>query len=420
MKRIIKKIIFTILMFSLIPLVNASVVPLARIGDKVYDTLEEAINAVSEDDVITLISNVELDNTLEINKVVNIDLNGNNILAKERVFQIKDGFLTLSGKGTIKETKPNYGAVILIGSSEPTGDKYSSVSVGKDVTLEGWSGIFINHESSKSYGVYAYLEGKIKAIDDVNGGSGSGIYVNGNIKTQEESPVINIMDGAEITSTGNGLYIAGYSTFYIGDAYIEGVESGIGIKSGKLIIDGATVVCNGEDKTPTEGYNNGIKASGTTIQIESNSGYAGKIEIDISRGTFKSKNSNVMYEYIGKGNSSKIYSMSVSGGTFVSEANKEVFSFSNSFKDIHSGFVSGGEYSSDPSLYLKSGYTTVVDNDIFTVTKSTMKGVNSNSISENNSFIKIIITTIIIIVLGILIYINKIKIFRLLKLILNK
>lgn len=44
-----------------------------------------------------------------------------------------------------------------------------------------------------------------------------------------------------------------------------GVESGIEIKAGKLNIDGATVIESGEDKTPTSGYNNVIKASGTAI-----------------------------------------------------------------------------------------------------------------------------------------------------------
>lgn len=413
----IKKIVFVLVIFCIIPIVSASTVPLVQIGGKYYDTLEDAINAATDDDIISLISNIELDNTLEINKVVNINLNGNDITASEKVFEVKGGFLTLSGKGTVKETKPNYGAVMLIGSNNPKDDKYSGVMVGEDVTLEGWSGIFINHESSKSYGVFAYLDGKINAVNDVNGDSGIGIYVNGNIQDQTEHPIINIMDGAEIKSTGNALYIAGYSTFYIGDAYIEGIESGIGIKSGKLIIDGATVVCNGKDATPTEGYNNGMKQSGTTIQIESNTGYSGDIELDISSGNFISKNSNVIYEYIGRGNSSLIYSMSVSGGTFVSDAGKEVFSFSNSFKDIHSGFISGGEYSSDPSSYLKTGYTTIVDDDMYSVVKSTMKEVNANNINTNNSpyFIKYFIIVISIIVFAIAIYFNREKIYYFLK-----
>ena len=407
-----KKFLFCLLIFCLIPIVNASTTPLVKIGGRFYDTLESAINAVGENETISLISDVKLDNTLKINKVVNIDLNGNDISAYEKVFEVKDGYLTLSGKGTVKEINPNYGAVMLIGSDVPT-EKYSGVSVGKDVTLEGWSGIFINHYNSKSYGVSVNFEGTINSFEDASGITGAGIYVNGNIKEKDYNPVVNIMDDAKITSTGNGLYIAGYSTFNIGDAYIEGDESAIGIKSGKLIIDGATLICNGEDKTPTEGYNNGIKASGTTIQIESNIGYRGDIEIDISSGKFISKNSNVIYEYIGKGNSSKIYSMSISGGSFVSGKNKDVFSFSDSFKDIHSGFISGGEYSTNPTNYLKSGYTVVTD-DMYNVVKSTMKELNSNNIKQSNSFITCLITLLLILMSSIIIYFNRVKICKLL------
>jgi len=402
----------------LIPcVVSAATTPLARIGDRFYENLEDAIKAASENDTITLVSNVTPEETLMIDKIVNIDLNGNTISGDEKVFHVNGGFLTFTGKGTVKETKPNYGAVMLTGSTVPTGDKYSGVRVGADVTLEGWSGIFINHENSKSYDVVAYIDGKINAVNDVSGGEGAGVYVNGNIKDEASHPVVNISDGAEIKSTGTGLYIAGYSTFYIGDAYIEGVESAIGIKSGKLIINGATVVCNGEDKTPTEGNNNGIKASGTAIQIESNNGYAGDIEIDISRGTFKSKNSNVIYEYIGKGANSLIYSMSISGGTFESEAGKDVFFFSDSFKDIHSGFISGGKYSSNPTEYLKSGYTTTKDGNFYNVTKSTMKSVVSNSTTNgtSNSFFKSIIIILTIVGFGVIAYLNRNKIVNLLK-----
>ena len=414
-----KKIIFNlILLFGLIPcMVSAATTPLARIGDKFYENLEEAIKAATENDTITLVADVETSNTFKIDKTVNIDLNGNTISGNEKIFHVQGGLLNLTGKGVIKEAKPNYGAVMLTGSSNPNEDKYSGVRVGKDVTLEGWSGIFINHENNKSYGVYAYLDGKINALDDTSGGKGAGIYVNGKIQDETSHPVVNISDGAEIKSTGNGLYIAGYSTFYIGDAYIEGEISGIGIKSGKLIINGATVICNGEDKTPTEGNSNGIKASGTAIQIESNTSYAGKIELDISRGTFKSKNSNVIYEYIGKGTDSLIYSMSISGGTFESEANKDVFSFSDSFKNIHSGFISGGKYSSDPTEYLKNGYTSTKDSNFYNVTKGTMKSVVSNSTTNNNSnsFFKSVIIIITIAVLGIIAYLNRTKIINLFK-----
>lgn len=407
-----KKIILFLLLSIFLPIgVSAGITPLAKVGDKYYSSLEEAILNVDSDDVITLISNITLDNSLQINKTVNINLNGNDIIAPEKVFQVKGGFLDLSGKGKVKESKPKYGAVMLVGSNNPNDDKYSSVHVGKDVTLEGWSGIFISHENSKSYGVSVYLDGNINAVDDVDGDSGIGVYVNGNIKDKEANPVVNISDGADITSTGAGLYIAGYSTFYIGKANITGVESGIGIKSGILNINGANVTATGLDKTPTGGHNNGIKASGTALQIESNNGYAGGIQIDISNGKFVSKNSHVIYEYIGRGDSSLIYSMSLSNGTFISEVGKDVFYFSDSFKDIHTGFISGGKYSSNPSEFLKNGYSTVKENGLYSVTKSTLKMVSANGVDNNKpTFLKSLISLIIIIILGFIIYLNRIKI----------
>lgn len=406
-----KNILFLVLLIFIVPIsVSASATPMAKIGQKYYYNLEEAIINANSEDVVTLVSDVNLDNSLLINKDVNLNLNGNNIMAKEKVFQVKGGFLNIVGKGIIKETEPYYGAIMLIGSSDYTDEKYSVVRVGKDVVLEGWSGIFINHESSKSYGVVAYLDGKINAVDDIDDGLGIGIYVNGNIKDKKGSPIVNISDTAQINSTGTGLYIAGYSTFNIGKSYISGVESGISMKSGILNIDGTTVICTGKDNTPTSGYNNGIKPSGAAIQIESNNGYAGKMQIDISNGNFTSMNSHVIYEYIGKGDNSLIYSMSISNGSFISKSLKDVFSFSESFKDIHSGFISGGKYSSNPNTYLKSGYTVVADEDSFSVVKSTLKTVFFNDYSNNNYFIKKLINLLFLIGLTIYIFFNRKKI----------
>jgi len=410
----LKKYIYCfIIIFFLIPsFVNASDTYEAKVENNYYMSLEDAIANATSEDTIVLTSNEVLEETLLINKTVNIDLNGKSISAPSKVFQVQGGTLNLTGKGIIKETEPNYGAIMVIGSIEQTNNSYSVVNVGKDVTLEGWSGIFITHNATKSYGVEVNLAGKINAIDDTNGGNGAGIYTNGKIKDQTNSPIINIQDGANITSSGNGLYIAGYSIVNIGKAYISGEEAGIGIKSGVLNINGATITSTGEDKTPTEGYNNGIKPSGAAIQIESNNGYAGNIELNITSGTITSKHSNVIYEYIGKGNSTQVKSINISSGKFISEDNKEVFDLSNSFKDNHPTFISGGQYSSNPSTYLKSGYTTTIDNNLYTIVKSTMKEVFFTNTNSNSNSIKITITVIAIIILCFIIYSNRIKIFN--------
>ena len=412
-----KFFIYLILFIEIFPsLVNASSNSAAKIRNMYYDSLESAIANANRGDIITLTSNVELDDTLLINKTINLNLNGRSISAPAKVFQVQGGTLNIDGEGIIKETKPNYGAIMIKGSSNPNDKDYSVVNVGANVALEGWSGIFITHDSAKSYGVDVNFAGKIKAVNDTEGANGIGIYVNGNIKDQTNAPVVNILDGAEIISSGNGLYIAGYSTFNIGTAYIEGIQSGIGIKAGTLNIAGATIVCNGKDNTPTEGYNNGMNASGTAIQIESNSGYAGNMNINIKDGNFKSKESNVIYEYIGKGNNSLVNSFNISGGNFTSGSAKEVFALSNSFKEKHNNFITGGKYSSNPNFYLLPGYTTTIENDLYNVVKSTMLEVENKNNSSNNNFSwGTIIILIGVLILIILTYLNRRKIINLLK-----
>lgn len=409
-----KKYIYSfIILLSIIPnIVNASDTYEAKVENNYYTSLEDAIANADSDDIIVLTSNEILDETLMINKTVNIDLNGKSISAPSKVFQVQGGTLNLTGKGIIKETEPNYGAIMVIGSTNETDNSYSIVNVGKDVTLEGWSGIFITHDNKKSYGIKINLDGTINAVNDINGGEGAGIYTNGNIQDITNSPIINISDTAKINSTGNGLYIAGYSTINIGASYISGIESAIGIKSGILNIDGATIICNGEDKTPTDGYNNGIKASGTAIQIESNNSYAGNIELNIKSGNLTSKHSNVIYEYIGRGTTTKVKSINLSGGNYVSEDNKEVFLLSNSLKTNHPKFITGGKYSSNPNIYLNSNYTATLDNDMYTVVKSTMKEdfLNNNNSKTNPLKTIIIITSVIIICF--VIYINRRKLFN--------
>lgn len=385
----------------------------ARIGDNFYDTLEEAINASSSTDIISLTGDVILDKTLEIKKTVNINLNNRTISTEEQVFLVKGGSLNLSGNGKIVETKPNYGAIMIIGSDDPSKKDYSTVSVGNGVTLEGWSGIFITHDNNKSYGVLVNMNGDINAVDDVSGGPGAGIYVNGKIKDDENSPIINLSNTVNITSTGNGIYAAGYATYNINGAYISGDESGLGIKSGVFNIIDGTIVGTGLDKTPTSGNNNGINASGTAIQIESNSGYKGDIELYIKDGDIKSKNSNVIYEYTVKNSQTKVKNIDITGGTYISDVKKEVFSLSDSFKSNHSSFISGGTYSSNPSDYLESGYSTSLnENSLYEVVRSTISVFGLKNEKRNNS-IPIFPIIGIIVVLGIITYLNRKKILNL-------
>ena len=362
----------------LLPLpVKASDGSLLRIGNNYYDSLVEAIDNYKDEDTIILISDNKLDESLNINKSIKIDLNGHNITAPEAVFKVQGGALHLTGNGKVYETKPNYGAIMIYGSTNLDDVNYSVVKIDKDVYLEGWSGIFITHDSLKSYGVLVNIDGTINAVNDSNGGTGIGVYVNGNIKHSTNYPVVNISNNAKITSTGNGIYMAGYMELNVNGGYIQGDEAAIGIKSGILNINSGTVVSTGSDETPSEGNNNGINPSGTAIQIESNSNYVGNMKILIKNGVIKSKNSYAIYEYIGKGNNSLVSSFDIKNGQF--ESGKNNFYLSNSFTEKHPYFIEGGLYTSNPEEYLYPGYNTTVNkNNFYEVSMATFSQVSKN------------------------------------------
>jgi len=417
LKKIFGSLVLIVLIFNFLK-VDASSNVKARIGNQFFDTLEEAIEAASSNDIINLTGDVTLSKPMEIKKNVNINLNNHTIQGENQVFLVQGGSLNLTGTGTIRETKPYYGAVMMMGSEDPGDKDYSTLSVSSGVTLEGWSGVFIDHVNNKGYGILVNMNGTIKAVDDIDGGPGAGIYVNGNIKHKDNAPVINLSSTTKITSTGNGIYSAGYATYNINGAYIEGVESALGIKSGIFNINDGVIFGTGEDKTPTSGNNNGINASGTAIQMESNSGYAGDMELYIKNGTIRSKNSNVIYEYTVGSSPTKLSKIELSGGIYRSDANKEVFSLSTDFESKGQDFISGGSYTSNPTNYLKSGYTSSKVGDLYEVTTTTMS-VFGSSDGSNNSLVWII-SFVFLIIISVILYLKRKNIFDFINIIRNK
>jgi len=374
MKNIFFKFFILLLLFVSPKVVFASEGIVARIGNNYYDLLSDAIEAAGPNDVITLASSMTLDETQPINKTITIDLNDHNILGESPVFNVEGGTLTIKGKGTVKEVNPYYAPVLVKGSTNKDDGNYSNVYIGEDVFLEGWSGVFIDHNdnTSSSYGVNITIDGDINSVLDTDGGAGFGVYINGNISNKENYPVVTINDTSEITSLGSGIYMAGYSKVIIDGAYLEGVESALAIKSGELVMNSGTLYCKGADKTPTEGYENGVNPSGAALQIESNKGYPGDIKITINGGSLRSKNSNVVYEYLKGTDTTKVSSINITGGTFRSDAKKDIFLTSTSFKNTHPSFISGGKYTSDVNTYLKSGYDITKVDDLYEVSKTTM------------------------------------------------
>lgn len=355
-----KKLLFLVAALALF-------VPSVMAAEIVVDTdLASKVASASNGDTLKLTKDVEVSTTIAINKDLTLNLNGKNVtfLNSATNFEVKGGKLTVTGAGKIAEKVPYYAPIYVIGSANEADTDYSVVTIEKDVVLEGWTGIFIRETASNTaYGVKINFNGTINNKPDSDDDKGHGIYINGNIKHVKNAPVITIGDNAVINSQGTGIYAAGYAIWNIGKAKITGVECGLGIKSGVFNIDGVTVKATGEDTTPTAGYGNGINSSGAAIQIESNTGYVGNIELNIKSGTFTSEKGIAVYEYLDtKGSTpatdTAVKTIKIEGGNFTSVAKKPAMVLSDEFTKKYSqtGFITGGTFSSDVAVLLSNTY----------------------------------------------------------------
>ena len=333
-----------------------AVASVVRGSDTLYYTdLAKAVAEIRSGETITLLNDITLNTTLTINTgaAFTIDLNGHDIKTANRVIMVERGNVSFTGEGTIAETSPDYGAINIKGSGDPGDVNYTTVTVGKDVTLVAWAPVFITHNKSSgapyAYGVTVNIEGTLISKPDTSDRNGHGIYINGQIQHLDNAPVINV-SGASVTSEGDGIYAAGYATWNIVDSNVSGYGMGIGIKAGKLNISGDSVIrCTGPNDAPTEGFSNGINASGAAIQIESNDDYAGNIAIDIKGGQIISDNGYSIYEYANGDDSLSLDKLDITGGSFQGAFKVSVALYESKAEVID---ITGGSYNSSVAEYV--------------------------------------------------------------------
>ena len=295
---------------------------------------------------------------------VTIDLNGYNITGDKRVLVVEGAKLTVKGKGKMLVVDNLDPVIAVKGSNNKNNKNYTTVNVEKGVELEGLYGLFVTVvDNIYAYGVQVNFNGKTTY---------GGIYTNGNIQHTENYPIINIGSSAYIGE--RGIYAAGYAEWNIDGATISGVGHGIGIKSGKFNIKNARIIGTGPDARPTEGFNNGMNNSGAAIQIESNKGYVGKIDISIENTIVESKNSVSFYEYLATFENEKnsatttaVNSLKIKDSDFISAKELKNFDISNEFKNKITKFIIGGTYTTDVKEYLADGLFCPQINDIYVV-----------------------------------------------------
>lgn len=317
-----------------------------------YSTLLDALRAASLEEPVVLVDDLNVDGAIGISKDVTIDLNGNDLTLDNSFLRVYNGgTLNITGEGTVYSSYKNYAAIDMVGSSSASDTEFATLYIGEDVTVKGNSGIFVFQatDTSVGYGVNIVIDGTIEAVDIDDTPASFGVYVQGMVKNYENMPTITLSETAEIKSDAYGIYAAGYAVWNVNGAYIEGEDAAIGIKSGILNVTGGTLKATGPNNMPTENFGNGINSSGAALQIESNKGYAGEMEINISGGEFISEHAVPIYEYDSTNDATMVKSFSITGGTFTSNEYGSNLSFSPNFNLAHTDFIKGGVFNKNTS-----------------------------------------------------------------------
>ena len=352
-----KKIVLTIMLGVLVLL------PSAVYAKTEVKSEEELKTATKNGGDIVLQNDITLKSGLVIEgSNVIVDLNGKTITIDESSYIfLKKGNLEFTGTGIIKDVTDNNqsGSTIYVrGSEDKTAKYFSTLTVGKDVTIETtqW-GINLTHSQRKAYGVTLNFNGTL-ITSSVDCG---GITVHGNVKNDgklDNAPVLNFGKTAKVSAEkGITLYGAGIGEWNILGGEYTG-ESVIGIKSGKLVVNDGVFTATGEKKIG-ELYGNGMIATGSAIQIENNAGYAGNMEIVINGGTFNSNKGLSIYHYPPTDNQENaLKSLIINGGNF--NAKFELL-------DNDNVTIEYGKFANEIVGYLKNGYIQSKTDEVYSV-----------------------------------------------------
>ena len=249
------------------------------------------------------------------------------------------GELTLTGTGVMQEKTPNYAPIIVMHKDKAP----AVVTVGKDVTLKGWSGIMINpknaYSNTNKYAPVINVNGTLIGQNDASGNVGAGLYVNGQNIGENPAIEVNINETAVLNGTGHGIYGAGYA-IYNTCGTVTGGHTGIELRAGKLNVTGGTITGNGIP-TSVEANGNGATTIGAGIAVAQH-GTKLPTELTVTDGVINGY--TALHQSNPQKNDAEAIAkvkLSISGGTFntINGGSNAVYS------ENCTGFITGGVFS---------------------------------------------------------------------------
>lgn len=276
-------------------------------------------------------------------RVLTIDLNGHKISSPSMVFRICGAKVDFIGQGEIFETADDgFAPIVIKGSKEDVSD-YTVVNIGKDITLRGWTGVFIDQDEGLCYGVKVNCSAKIEKTESFEKDA-TGVYVNGNIKATEGNvPVVNL-DGCRINVKSTGIYAAGFAIWNLKNCEIVAANAAVEIRAGEMVIDGGNYEATADPLTVTPN-GNGSTVEGAAIGVSQHTTNL-PTSVTIKKGTFSGAYS-IWEKDVQDEVARDVITLSVENGTFKGA----IYSQNNV------SFIKGGTFSDAPAQdYLAEGY----------------------------------------------------------------
>ena len=324
MKKFISVLLSLLMVFSLCLSVSADDGKVAKVGDNEYSTLQEAINAPSNGDTITLIASTNEDVVIEAGKDITINIaDGVTLTNVNNHTIINKGKLTITGGGTVDNVTHGKAAIYndLNATAILNGGTYKrSQETGVDSNNSGGNSYY----TIKNYGTMEINSG----VTVENKGKFSSLLANGwyqygadNEPSTDGNPV------AKLTING-GVFTGGLNTVKNDDA-------------GEMIINGGTITGFAQSCVQN---NNVLTITGGDIVGEENNSDAAIVSRAVNGST------------VNKG-ITKITGGTVKGGNpCIREDTK--------YGSTHQTEITGGTFSSDVTKYLKEGLVQNTDGTI--------------------------------------------------------
>ena len=347
--------------------------PVAEVDGVPFASLPKAVAAAEDQQTVKLLADITNCGNIPFTdgREITVDFNGHSVgFSQSCRFEIQHGTLHLTGTGTAYEEMPFNSPVVMFGSAEDVAD-YSVVTVGENVTLKGWAGLFISYATNAqrqplSYGIRAEVYGTLVSMRDNTDWSGHSLYINGSNTVHEGNVPKILLDGASLIteSTGpvtnpTGMYLAGYAETIVRNSTIDcSADRGtaIEIRAGKLEIINSTLI-GGSGEVSSDPNGSGSTTVNAAISVAQHTTKL-PVEVRIS-GDSVLRGSAALYESNPQANPQESIdqvSLAVSGGSFEGTV----------YSEDEEGFISGGTFTDTTIVvnnYLAPGMGLVQNDD---------------------------------------------------------